>query len=521
MKPMDTKIVPRLVQEQRLILTQELQLFLKLIQMTTLELREYLEEQLIENPLLEEAEEKNAENTDSNEPDFEFKPDENMLLGSGERDYKPFKEFIEEGDDEIPWENKVSAPESLLDYLKWQLDLSDFSDEEKHIASIIVGNTDENGYLEIELEEIAQLLAEHQFESIPNQLINNASEDEKKVSYENLINTDRSYIDKVESVLKKMQSSFDPPGVCARDLKECLKIQAEQLGYNGGIQNVNKIIDSFLEEVATRDYKKIADALGVSTEEVEQATSVISSLEPKPGRPFYLKDTAKYIVPDFYVYKVGNDLHIQLNRDFPKVRISQYYETLFKRGASISADVKKYIKEKLEAARRIRNCLEEREKMVNKIIKKIVEHQRDFFEYGSDHLKPLRLKDIARDKDINVHESTVSRITSRRYIHTPQGILELKSLFSRGIEMSDGELISFEKIKTLIKDIITTESPESPYSDEDIAKMLERRNIKIARRTIAKYRKILKIPSSSERVAKKGKDHASYSNNQTYRTKQS
>src|SRR3990170_1214312 len=476
MKPMDTKIVPRLVQEQRLILTQELQLFLKLIQMTTLELREYLEEQLIENPLLEEAEEKSTENTDSNEPDFEFKPDENMLRGSRERDYKPFKEFIEEGDDEIPWENKVSAPESLLDYLKWQLDLSDFSDEEKHIASIIVGNTDENGYLEIELEEIAQLLAEHQFESIPNQLINNASEDEKKVSYENLINTDRSYIDKV---------------------------------------------DSLLEEVATRDYKKIADALGVSTEEVEQATSVISSLEPKPGRPFYLKDTAKYIVPDFYVYKVGNDLHIQLNRDFPKVRISQYYETLFKRGASISADVKKYIKEKLEAARRIKNCLEEREKMVNKIIKKIVEHQRDFFEYGSDHLKPLRLKDIAHDKDIDVHESTVSRITSRRYIHTPQGILELKSLFSRGIEMSDGELISFEKIKTLIKDIITTESPESPYSDEDIAKMLERRNIKIARRTIAKYRKILKIPSSSERVAKKGKDHASYSNNQTYRTKQS
>src|SRR3990170_4217303 len=474
--PIQPSTQPKLVQEQRLILTQELQLFLKLIQMTTLELREYLEEQLIENPLLEEAEEKNAENTDSNEPDFEFKPDENMLLGSGERDYKPFKEFIEEGDDEIPWENKVSAPESLLDYLKWQLDLSDFSDEEKHIASIIVGNTDENGYLEIELEEIAQLLAEHQFESIPNQLINNASEDEKKVSYENLINTDRSYIDKV---------------------------------------------DSLLEEVATRDYKKIADALGVSTEEVEQATSVISSLEPKPGRPFYLKDTAKYIVPDFYVYKVGNDLHIQLNRDFPKVRISQYYETLFKRGASISADVKKYIKEKLEAARRIKNCLEEREKMVNKIIKKIVEHQRDFFEYGSDHLKPLRLKDIARDKDIHVHESTVSRITSRRYIHTPQGILELKSLFSRGIEMSDGEVISFEKIKTLIKDIITTESPESPYSDEDIAKMLERRNIKIARRTIAKYRKILKSPSSSERVAKKGKDHASYSNNQTYRTKQS
>ncbi|MCI0454661.1 MAG: RNA polymerase factor sigma-54, partial [Candidatus Dadabacteria bacterium] len=504
-----------------LILTQELQLFLKLIQMTTLELREYLEEQLIENPLLEEAEEKNTENVDSNETDYEFKSIDNNLLSSREEDFKSFKEFTDDGEEEIPWENKVSAPQSLLDYLKWQIDLSDFSDEEKHVAYIIIGNTDEDGYLDIDLKETALLLAKHQLESSPDLAIKNPSEEEKAGLYENLINTDTSYIDKVEGVLKKIHSSFDPPGVCARNLKECLKIQAEELGYNSVNPTLTNIIEDFLEEVASRDYKKIADALGLLIEEVEQAASVISSFEPKPGRPFYSRDAAKYVVPDFYVYKVENDLNIQLNRDFPKVRISHQYRTLFKQGTNLSVDVKNYLKEKLDAAQRMIKCLEEREQVVKKVVKKIVEHQRDFFEYGKDQIKPLRLKDIAHDKDINVHESTVSRITSRRYIHTPQGIIELKSLFSRGIETYQGEEISFEKVKAIIKDIIATESSENPYSDEDISRMLERRNIKIARRTIAKYRKILKIPSSSERFEKKGGDNASHSNNKTYRAKQS
>jgi RNA polymerase sigma-54 factor len=517
----EPKTGPKLVQEQRLILTQELQLFLKLIQMTTLELREYLEEQLVENPILEEVEDTSAENEYPNEPDFEFKPAEINLLSRREGDFKSFKEFVDEGEEEIPWESKVSAPQSLLDYLKWQIDLSDFSDEEKQVAFMIIGNTDEDGYLEMDSKEIAILIAKHQLESNPSQATESASEEEKTEFYENLMSTDSSYIDKVESVLKKMHKSFDPPGVCARNLKECLKIQAEELGYGDGNPTLKNIIEGFLEEVASRDYKKIADALGISIEEVEQAASVISSLEPKPGRPFYSRDTAKYIVPDFYVYKVENDLHIQLNRDFPRVKISQQYRTIFKQGTNLSLDVKKYIKEKLEAAQRMIKCLEEREQVVRKVIKKIVEHQRDFFEYGKEHIKPLRLKDIAHDKDINVHESTVSRITSRRYIDTPQGVLELKSLFSRGIETSQGEEISFERVKTVIKDIIAAEPSENPYSDEDISRMLDRRNIKIARRTIAKYRKILRIPSSGERFAKKGKDDASYSNHKAHRTKQS
>jgi RNA polymerase sigma-54 factor len=273
--------------------------------------------------------------------------------------------------------------------------------------------------------------------------------------------------------------------------------------------------------VGKRDYEKIADTIGISIEEVEQAASLISSLEPKPGRPFYMKDTEKYIVPDFYVYKIGNDLQIQLNRDFPKVRVSQYYKTLIKGGANLSSDTKKYIKEKLEAAQRIIKCLEERDAAVRKIITKIVEFQKDFFEYGTNYIRPLRLKDIAQDKDIMVHESTVSRITSRKYIYTPQGTVGLKSLFCRKIETSHGEEISFEKVKKVIKDIVASELPENPYSDDDISKMLERRNIKVARRTVAKYRKILKIPSSSERILKKrGKSDAAYSDHKAHRPKQ-
>lgn len=502
--------------QQRLILTQELQLFLKLIQMTTLELKEYLEQELVENPALEEEPgEKDAEDVDSKE-DFNLKPFEDSFLVGGNQGLPSFKESFEEGEEETPWESRVSEVQSLLDHLKWQLSLSDFSSEEKQIASLIIGNTNEDGYLETDPEEIALLLIKQNHELNSSAETENASEREKTALYENLLASNESYVHRVEEVLKKIQSSFDPPGVCARSLKECLKIQAEELGYYGVVR---EIIEDHLEDVGKRDYEKIADTLGISVGEVERAGSFISSLEPKPGRPFYMKDTEKYIVLDFYIYKVGNDLQIQLNRDFPKVRVSQYYKTLFKQGANLSTDVKKYIKEKLEAAQRVIKCLEERDAAVRKIMTKIVEFQKDFFEYGTNYIRPLRLKDIAQA--VGVHESTVSRITSRRYVHTPQGTIELKSLFCRKIETSHGEEVSFERVKTVIKEIIASEPPENSYSDDDISKMLERRNIKVARRTVAKYRKILKIPSSSERMVKKrGKSDAAYSDRKAHRSKQ-
>ena len=260
---------------------------------------------------------------------------------------------------------------------------------------------------------------------------------------------------------------------------------------------VLELIDKYLEELNENDLSNIEDIIQDSAQQIQEAMSVISSLEPRPGRPFFAKDSEKYIVPDFYVYKVGNELQIQLNRDFPKVRISNYYKNLIKKEKSLPHDAKKFLKEKLEAAQRIMKCLDEREATVKKIISKIVDVQRDFFEHGKKYIKPLKLKDVAQS--VGVHESTVSRITSRRYIQTPQGTIELKSLFSRRIESSNGKDVSFEKVKSIMKNIIDGELPLSPYSDEDISKIFERRKIKVARRTIAKYRKILKIPSSSTR----------------------
>lgn len=532
MSSINTKNTQRLVQEQRPILTQELQLFLKLIHMTTLELREYLEDQLVENPLLEEIEERNSENETSpgireqetqsgdqsedklegqtevpgsdnnnnNDTEFDFKSIEDGFRRDANENFSFFNEFSEDYDEEVSWENRVSSTDSLIDHLNWQLSISDLSLEDREVASLIIGNTNEDGYLEADIEEIALQMLRKKYEPDLNSEPDNPREEHRNGFYENLIKTDGSYVDKVESVLEEIHYAFDPVGVCARDLKECLKIQAENLGHKKD-SVVIKIIENYLEEIGRKDYEQVAAALGIAIEKIENAASMISLFEPKPGRPFYLKDSEKYVVPDFYVHKVGDDLQIQLNRDFPKVRISSYYRNLFKDGRSLPRDAKRYIKEKLEAAQRIVKCLEERDTTIRKVVSEIVNVQKEFFEYGKPYIKPLRLKDIALT--VSVHESTVSRITSRRYIQTPQGTVQLKSLFSRKIETSHGygRDLSFEKVKTIIREIVADEPRESPYSDDDISKILERRNIKVARRTVAKYRKILGIPSSGERAS--------------------
>ena len=493
MNSIDLKISPKLLQQQRLILTQDLQLFLRLIQMTTIELSQYLEEQLLENPALEEAKETNDITEENSENEFDFKTIDTRIFKEDHHALRISRDFIGDTDDEFSWENGVSTPDSLLDHLKWQLNLSDFSPEEREIASIIIGNTNEDGYLEAELEEVASTL-------IKSKNTDNSPSDDSIPSKEDAIpKPDTSFVKSVEEVLKKIQLSFDPVGVCARDLKESLKIQLDDLGYKHNCLEII-IIDNHLQSVSNKKYSDIANNLAVPVKDVEKAVSVIASLEPKPGRPFYTKDSEKYIVPDFFVHKLGNELQIQLNREFPKVRVGQYYKNLINKGM-LSSETKKYIKERIESAQRIVKCLEEREATIKKVIRKIVEHQKDFFEFGREYIKPLRLKDIAQDKDVSVHESTVSRITSRRYIHTPQGVIELKSLFSRKIETSEGLDISFERVKSLLKEIIANEQPDCPYSDEDISKIFERKNIKVARRTISKYRKILNIPPSSERIA--------------------
>ncbi|HKQ32682.1 MAG TPA: RNA polymerase factor sigma-54 [Thermodesulfobacteriota bacterium] len=494
----------RQVLQQRLILTQELQLFLKLIQMTTLELKDYLEEQLVENPTLEEAEETaDKSENGSGEEGIDFGSVGNSrLLGNdnGDMPHYSSRQPVDEGEDEPAWENRIATPDSLNEHLTWQLEVSDLTQEEKQIGSIIIGNTNEDGYLEIGPEEIGALYLSGPGETVT--IGEDGAEVPATLPESEAVMPDRELVERIEQVLYRIQTTFDPTGTCSRDLKECLRIQALDLGYTEDCV-IMKIIEGHLGDLDSKDFFEIADYIGCSAEDVKEAVTVISTLEPKPGRPYYDKDPEKFITPDFYVYKVGNELQVQLNREFPKVRISSYYRSLLKKEKSLPPEAKLFLKEKLEAAQRIMKCLDEREAAVKKIIAKIVEVQKDFFEHGKDYIKPLILKDVAQS--VGVHESTVSRVTSRRYIQTPQGTIELKALFSRKIETSHGKEVSFERVKSMIREIVAEELPESPYSDEDISKILERRNVIVARRTVAKYRKTLKIPSSSTRAAQKGK----------------
>jgi RNA polymerase sigma-54 factor len=496
MSSIELKTTPRLLQQQRLILTQDLQLFLKLIQMTTIELSEYLEEQLLENPALEEIQETSDKSETSSEGQIDSTLEDAGPLPNINDDIPFTREFRGDSEDDYHWENSVSSTDSLIDHLRWQLGLLDLTAFERHIASLIIGNINEDGYLEAGLDEIASMLADSIREAGRDSESNLLVEENDPENSPRLSGFD---ISTIEAVLIKIQSSFDPPGVCARDLRESLKIQLMELGYQEcGVET--SIVNNHLDDVSKKRYDEIANSLGITEKEAEKAGEVISGLEPKPGRPFYSKDSEKHIVPDFYIYKVGDELQLQLNKDVPRVRVSHYYKSLLNKG-KLPSDVKKYIKEKLESAQRVIKCLEERDSAIRKVIAKIMDHQKDFFEHGREHIKPLRLKDIAQHEDVNVHESTVSRITSRRYIYTPQGLIELKSLFSRKIETSLGESISFERVKSILRDIIDNELPESPYSDEDISRILKRKKIKLARRTISKYRKMMKIPPSHERTS--------------------
>lgn len=485
---------PKLIQQQRLVLTQELQLFLKLIQMNTLEMKEYIEDQLIENPTLEEIpQEGSSDEKTDNEEKEEYDLSELVspsMTAPGNDDNPHLPSYGSDAEDENPWENRVSLPESLLDHLRWQLEMLDASEYRKELASDIIGNINEDGYLETDIEDIAvDFLDKYR----KNGMEQGGSE---QLTYELVLKDARD-------VLCMVQTTFDPVGVASRDLRECLKLQLLDLGYNED-SNIVKIIENHLEDIGKKDYNAILASIDEEEEQIDKYSEIISRLEPRPGRPFYSRDTEKYVVADFFLYKVGNDYQLQLNREFPRIRISRYYRNLINRQKELPRETRKYLKEKIESAQRILKCIEEREEAVRKIVTNVVEVQRDFFEHGEKYLKPLRLKDIAGK--VGVHESTVSRITSNRYIQTPSGVIELKSLFTRGLDTTGGDKqVSYERVISMIKDIIDNESAENPFSDEDIAKILKRKNVSIARRTVAKYRKVLKIPSSSKRAKKGGK----------------
>jgi RNA polymerase sigma-54 factor len=301
--------------------------------------------------------------------------------------------------------------------------------------------------------------------------------------------------DVVESTLVKVQA-MDPPGVAARDLKECLSLQVVALEIDDLI--VCRILDECLDTLIKRDFRGVAKRLGISLEEVAAAATLIGRLEPRPGRAFGGDDPI-YIVPDIYVYRIGDEFHIVLNDDgMPRLRINGLYrDVLARKDRVVSKDTKDYVHDKVRSALWLIKSIHQRQRTIYRVMESIIKHQREFFERGINYLKPLNLRDVA--DDIEMHESTVSRVTTNKYVHTPQGIFELKYFFNSSINRVDGDAIASESVKERIRRLIVNEDPRRPLSDQRIAEMLKVANIDIARRTVTKYRESMNLLSSTKR----------------------
>lgn len=478
---MDTKLDIRLA--QKLIMTPQLQQAIKLLQLSKLELEQIIDQTLLENPVLEE----NAVETTIDEDDAykALQTSEGSNAAEEERtesispldgvslkweDY--FDEdkgdnrelgYLKENDEEIQtYDQTLSRPSSLYDHLLWQLNLSKSDQKVREIGEVIIGNIDENGYLQVTLEELEALCGAPR--------------------------------EKVLEVLIFVQG-FDPPGIAARDLRECLLIQIAQIGFQGTI--VETIIAEHLSDFEKKRFPVLARKLGITLEDLSHAIRVIERLEPKPGRSFHSPDNA-YIVPDVFVIKHEGEYIVLLNEDgLPRLRINPVYRRMLKGNSGLGGEERSYLEDKFRSAIWMIRSIEQRNRTIYKVTQSIVKFQVDFFEKGVSYLKPLTLKEIA--EDIMMHESTVSRVTNNKYMCTPQGIFELKYFFSSGLATSDGDSCSSRSVRDLISRFIAEENSSKPYSDQQIMKFLKDRQIEIARRTVAKYRKELRIPSASRR----------------------
>ena len=467
---------------QRLIMTPSLQQAIKLLQMTKLELQGEITQELTENPLLEElqdgtsepekAEAETAEALPQQEgeapeaPDKERDSFEEIDYESYFQDYMDLSYRPQAPAEEIeapPLENILSKPQSLADHLLWQLDMGVIPPRQKEIARAIVGNLDEAGYLGASLDEIAAM------GPYP--------------------------MEEVERALHIVQE-LDPPGVGARDLKECLLIQLSFHDMEG--TPAETIVRDHMPLLQGRKFKELAQALGCSLDEVMHYVDTIRHLDPKPGKK-YNAGSNNYVIPDVYVLKVDKGYTIVLNEEgLPRLRISSFYRRMIDRNnADVTKETREYVREKFRSAFRLIKSLEERQRTIYKVAKSIVKHQQGFLDLGYEHLKPLILKDVA--DDIGMHESTVSRVVNHKYMHTPRGLYEMKFFFHSGISSTQGEDVSYLTVKERIKKVVGEEDAGRPLSDAAIVQILSNEGLRIARRTVAKYREELRIPSSNER----------------------
>src|SRR3954468_2642386 len=463
---------------QKLILTPSLQQAIKLLPMSTLELADLLNQEMVENPLLEEVpteELQPAEQQAQNEKADAEKPttDKNDQWDDADYEYF-FGDYLDDGyrsrtPSEVkelpPIENTLSTAASLSDHLLWQLSLQTSDERLKEIGGAIVGNLDDDGYLVASVEEIAAM-------------------GEWPVS-------------DVERALQHVQT-FDPIGVAARDLQECLWLQIRHLGLEG--TPTEKIITEHLRLLQNPQVPENARRMGLQIEDLKEHIEIIRNLDPKPGSR-YNPQQSQYVIPDVYVVKVEDQYVAMLNEEgLPQLRISPTYRRLLDKnvaGTPENNETRAYVKDKFRSALWLIKSVDQRQKTIQKVANSIINFQREFLDHGIEYLRPLVLRDLAND--IGMHESTVSRVVNNKYMHTPQGVFELKYFFHSGISSSYGDSVSSVTIKQRIRKIIENEDPRKPLSDSKIVSILQKEGLMLARRTIAKYREELKIPTSNQR----------------------
>jgi RNA polymerase sigma-54 factor len=473
---------------QQLVMTPQLQQAIKLLQMSRMELAELVQEELLENPVLEDTLEGGdarevASGTVDESPtiDKQIERDDKQLTDSADKDKKedidwerylenhalqqPMPSFRRGRDEDMPGvDQTLSRGEDLVDHLAWQLRMGDFIEEEQKFGALVLAQLDGQGFLKME--------------GVPSEDIVPRFAKEAGMHPED-----------AEEVLKMMQQ-FDPVGCCARSLEESLLIQAESFGMD---ELVMRVLREHIPDLEKRNYNKIAKALDVPVEEVYDIAQVIADLEPRPGRN-YASEEPRYITPDVYVHKVGDEYYVVANDDgMPKLKISGFYRSAM----ADDPKAKEYIQNKLRSAQWLIRSIDQRRKTIIKVTECIVEKQREFFDKGIEFLKPMILRDIA--EAVEMHESTISRVTSNKYVHTPRGLFELKFFFNSAIRRDNKEDIASESVKQAIKKIVDAEDDQNPYSDQKIVEILRDRDIRIARRTVAKYREMLGILSSTKR----------------------
>lgn len=473
--------------KQQLVMTPQLQQAIKMLQLSRQELVETINQELLENPMLLE-EETFDDNIDTDKPSQGEDTDDSLNEVMAKEEEPIIEDFdwanyieeynsqpslpytIDKNSEPVQFENFLTTAPTLEEHLNWQLKFSPLSEDEKAIAYLIIGNLDRDGYLRTSLKDI--------------------------------ITSSETNIKDAEKILKAVQQ-FDPPGIAARDIKECLLIQSKF--FSDEQQEVMaEIIENHLNKLESKDYNGIIKAFKRPKAIIKAAIENIINMEPRPARPFG-GDKAFYITPDIYIVKVDDEFVILLNEDgLPKLKLSNLYKNVMNLKINVNEKEKEYIQDKLRSASWLIKSIHQRQRTLYKVTESIIKHQKLFFEKGIQYLKPLILKDIA--DDVDMHESTICRITTNKYCQTPLGLFELKYFFNSSINLSDGDTIASESVKDKIRLIIESENRSKPLSDKAIVEILGKKEIQIARRTVAKYREMMNIQSSNKRRKPKLQD---------------